>query len=127
MNGAAVTSQRQRQVAELLREDISRILREKVRDPRIGFVTITEVDVTADLRQARIYVSVLGSHEEQGAALEALEGAAHYVRSQLAHGWTLRYLPEIEFRWDPSLERAARVLELLDQVKQEEAADDAAT
>jgi ribosome-binding factor A len=116
---AIMATQRQRQVAELLREDISRILREKVRDPRIGFVTITEIDVAADLRHARVFVSVLGSHEEQRAALEALEGASRFVRAQLAHGWTLRYLPEIEFRWDPSVERAARVLELLEQVKQE--------
>jgi ribosome-binding factor A len=125
VNGVTVTTQRQRQVAELLREDISRILREKIRDPRIGFVTITDIEVTADLRHARVYVSVLGSHEEQSAALEALEGASHFVRAQLAHGWTLRYLPEIEFRWDASIERGARVIELLDQVRQEDASDDA--
>jgi ribosome-binding factor A len=125
VNGVTVTTQRQRQVAELLREDISRILREKIRDPRVGFVTITDIEITADLRHARIYVSVLGSHEEQSATLEALEGAAHFVRTQLAHGWTLRHLPEIEFHWDPSIERGARVIELLDQVRQEEASDDA--
>ena len=119
-------TQRQRQVAELLREQISRILREKVRDPRVGFVTITDADVTPDLRHARIYVSVLGSHEEQTASLEALDGAAPFVRGQLAHGWSLRYLPEIEFRWDPSVERSARIMELLEQVKREEEGDDAA-
>lgn len=119
-----MATQRQRQVAELLREDISRILREEVRDPRVGFVTVTNVEVTPDLRRARVYVSVLGSHDEQSASLEALEGAARFVRGQLAHGWTLRYLPEIEFCWDPAIERAARVMELLEQVKQEEERDD---
>jgi ribosome-binding factor A len=115
-----MATQRQRQVAELLREDISRILRQEVRDPRVGFVTITDIEVSADLRHAHVYVSVLGTEQEQAATLEALEGAAPFVRAQLAHGWTLRYLPEIEFRWDSSVERAARIMELLDQVKHEE-------
>ncbi|KPJ64486.1 ribosome-binding factor A [candidate division KD3-62 bacterium DG_56] len=119
-----MATQRQRQVGELLREDISRILREEMSDPRVGFVTITDVEVSADLRHARVYVSVLGSPDEQNASLEALEGAAHFVRAQLAHGWTLRRLPEIEFRWDPSIERGARLMELLQHVKQEETDDD---
>jgi ribosome-binding factor A len=120
-----MTSQRQRQVAELLREDISRILREKIGDPRVGFVTITDIEVTPDLRHARVYVSVLGTQQERDASLDALEGAAHFIRGQLAHGWTLRYLPELEFRWDASIERGARILELLEEVKSEEQPDDA--
>jgi len=111
-----VTSQRQQQVGHLLREEISRIIHQEMRDPRLGFVTLTEVEVTPDLRLARIFVSVYGDQAERDASLEALAHASGFIRSELAKGWTLRYLPELEFRWDPSVERAARITELLHQV-----------
>ena len=111
-----MTSQRQQQVAHLLREEISRILHEEIRDPRLGFVTLTDVEITPDLRNARIFVSVYGDEAQREASLEVLTRASGFIRTELSKGWTLRYLPALEFRWDPSLERGSRIIELIHQV-----------
>jgi len=103
-----------------LREEISDILRSELKDPRVGFVSITRVDLTQDLRQARVYVSVLGPAEDREASLEGLKRAAGFVRSEVARRIRLRYAPEIIFRADDSIAHGVHIMRLLNQVKEEE-------
>jgi len=111
---------RQLRLGELLREEISEIIRGQLRDPRLGFVSITEVEVAPDLQQALVRVSVLGEAAEQESSMEALESAAGYIRGELGKALRLRRVPQLSFRLDRSLERGARILELLERVKREE-------
>lgn len=113
-------SQRQRRIQELLVQEISDIVRRQVKDPRIGFVTITDAEVSPDLRNARIFVSALGSAEEKTAALAGLRSAAGFIRGEFGRRANLRFSPVLEFRDDPSAERGARIQELLASVRQEE-------
>jgi ribosome-binding factor A len=110
--------QRQERVGELLREDISQIIQRELTDPRLArLISVTEVSVSPDLRQARVYVSVYGSAEEQQQAMAALEYAARRIRSHLSRTVRLRHIPELEFELDTSLERADRIMRLLDEIK----------
>lgn len=115
-----MASQRQQQVAELLHQEISQLIQYGTRDPRLGFVTVTGVDVTADLRLARVYVSVLGDEKEAKDTLKVLGGAANYFRREMKETLSLRYIPELTFKLDNSLERADRIEKLLDSLKEEE-------
>lgn len=121
-----MATQRQERVSQLLREEISRIIERQLKDPRLGgMITVTDVQVTPDLRQARVFISVLGTDEEARASLEALQRAAGFMRAELAkQHLRLRYLPELEFRRDESLARGARIFELLEQVKREPRPED---
>ena len=114
-----MSSRRQRQVGELLHEEISQLLQREVKDPRLGFVTVTGVDVSPDLRQARVYVTVLGDKEDAKKALAGLASAASYFRSILRHTLSLRYIPELTFKFDTSLEQGMRIDALLDQIEHE--------
>ncbi|MGH7717390.1 MAG: 30S ribosome-binding factor RbfA [Gemmatimonadaceae bacterium] len=106
-------------VAEAIREEVATFLAEGVKDPRVvGFVTVTAVDVTPDLRQARIFVSVMGSDEERAATFEGLASLAAHLRPLVARRLRLRFAPELEFRADPSVERAARIETLLSQIRE---------
>jgi ribosome-binding factor A len=115
---------RPERLAEIIKKEVSDMLRDELKDPRIGFVTITGVEVSTDLRYARIFFSVLGSEEEAKASLEALNRARGYVRSELGRRIRLRYAPEISFKLDPSIQRGIRVMELLHDVKERGAAGD---
>jgi len=120
-----VTTRRQRQVAELLHEEISLLIQRRVRDPRLGFVTVTGVEMSPDLRVAHVYVSVLGSDDEAQASLDSLSRAAGFFRRELGASLSLRYLPELNFRPDDTLERALRIDQLLDSLQEETPEDDA--
>lgn len=110
-------------VAEAIREEVATFLQEGVKDPRVvGLVTVTSVDVTRDLRSAKIYVSVLGSDEERRATFEGLESLAGHLRSRLGRSLRLRVAPELQFREDQSVTRAARIETLLAQVREEDEA-----
>ena len=87
----------------ILMREISNILQFELKNPKLGFVTVTDVEVTGDLRQATIYVSLFGSDEEKKASLQALKHAAGHVRSELGKVLRLRYTPEIAFANDTSL------------------------
>jgi ribosome-binding factor A len=115
-----VPGRRPERLGEQLRHEIGSLLVGGLRDPRIGFATITEVRVTPDLRQAWVSVSVLGNAEEQQQALEGFRAAAGYIRRELAHRVKLRRMPELEFRLDRTAERAARIDELLRQAGEAE-------
>src|SRR5688500_17223802 len=105
-------------VAEAIREDVATFLREGAKDPRlVGMVTVTAVDVPRDLRQAKIFVSILGSDAERAATIEALESMKGHLRSRLAKSLRLRVAPELSFKLDESVARAARIESLLAQVR----------
>ena len=112
-------TRRTRQVGELLREELTDIIRRDVKDPRVGFMSITQVEVPPDLRSARVFISVLGSEEERAATLIALRSAARYIRRQLKTRLRMRQIPELEFRDDRSMEHAQQIAETLRQLEQE--------
>ncbi|UCH35775.1 MAG: 30S ribosome-binding factor RbfA [Armatimonadota bacterium] len=114
-----VPTQRQERVGQLLRQEISHIIKRQLKDPRIGMISITDVEVTADLRHARVFASVFGSDDEAVASLAVLDGAAGFIRGELGKTVRLRYIPELEFRRDESAARGARIHELLEQVKRD--------
>jgi ribosome-binding factor A len=113
-------STRQEKVEELLKAEISEILQRELKDPRLGFVTVTEVEVSPDLRHARVFVSVMGDERAREESLEGLKSAAGFVRGELGRRLTMRVTPEIEFRIDSSIEQGARIFELLEQIRKDE-------
>lgn len=115
-----MTTHRANRVAEEIKKETIQIIREELKDPRIGFVTVTSVEVTPDIRYAKIFVSVYGNEEEKKATLEALHKSQGYIRSELGKRMRLRYTPEVSFKFDSSIEHGARILELLHEVKGEE-------
>ncbi len=115
-----MTSHRANRVAEEIKREITQMLRTEIKDPRIGFVTITGVKVTPDIRYAKVFVSVYGNDESKSQSLEALEKAKGFVRSELGKRMRLRYTPEISFKFDPSIEHGAKIMKLLAEVKETE-------
>jgi ribosome-binding factor A len=109
-----MSSTRTARVARQIQQELSQILEEQVKDPRVGMVTLTSVQMTPDLRLARIYFSRLGPPEDRHEAKAALDHAAGYLRRELGQRLRLRYLPELRFFIDDSLERYERISELLD-------------
>lgn len=104
-------------VNHLIRETISELIERQVKDPRLGgFVTVTEVATSRDLRHAKIFVSVLGDKEEARKTLEGLTAASGFFRKELGMRLRLRHIPELSFCQDNSIDRGARVLELMDQI-----------
>ena len=114
-------TRRTRQVGEMLREELSEIIRREVKDPRIGFMSITAVEVPPDLRTARVYVSVLGSDEEREKTLEALRSAAGYIRHILKPRLRMRQIPDLEFRDDRSMEYAEQISSALREIREADA------
>ena len=100
-------------VAEQIRAILSDSIRDEVRDPRVGFVTLTEVDLSPDLKQARVFVSLLGSQADRDAAVEALNHAAAFLRTLLARRARLKYTPALRFVSDDTLERGSRVEQII--------------
>ena len=108
-----------------IQEEVSEIISRKVRDPRVGFVTLTGVKVSPDLSYASIYISVMGSSKDVERSLDCLEGARSYIRLELARRLHLRHVPEIRFHHDISCERGARIDSLLRDLR--ECGDDGST
>src|SRR5215216_924871 len=105
-------------VAEAIREEVATFLAADVKDPRVvGLVTVTGVEVTRDLRQAKVFVSVMGSDSERAATFDGLDSVAVHLRSRIGRALKLRLAPEITFREDESIARAARIENLLAQIK----------
>ena len=115
------SSRRPDRVAEAVREEIATFLSEGggAKDPRlVGLVTVTAVEVSRDLRQARVFISILGSDTERAATFDALGSMTSHLRSRLARSLRLRVAPEIAFKLDDSVARAARIESLLAQVRE---------
>lgn len=114
-------SRRIARLNDAFRDEISDLLRRQAKDPRLaGFITITRVEVSADLSHAKVFVSVMGTEEEHEQALRGLDAASHFLRRELGRRLALRRTPELSFRRDDSMEQGAHVLELLDEVTEQE-------
>ncbi|MGE5561343.1 MAG: 30S ribosome-binding factor RbfA [Chloroflexota bacterium] len=119
-----MNNQRQERVNSQFKTELADLLR-RVKDPRIGFVSVTDVEVTPDLKQARVYVSVLGNEDARRDTLSGLRSATGFIKTELARRVRLRFMPDIEWRYDSSIEHGARINELLNQVKRSQ--DDSGT
>jgi len=114
---------RSERVADLIQKEISEMLMRSIKDPRIGFVTITRVSVTDDCRSAKIYYSVMGTPAERDESVKGLESAKGYIRRELGRRVSLRYTPEIMFQFDPSIEYAIHIEEVIQHLHQEREKD----
>ncbi len=112
-----MNTRRQKQVSSLIQHELGDLLEKKVSDPRLNFVTITGVKVSADLRHAYIYVSTLGNKQE---VMEGFNRATSFLRRELASRLSLRYMPELTFLLDESIERGERIFQLLEEIHLEE-------
>lgn len=104
-----------RRIDEVMREVIGTAISSELEDPRIGFVTVTSVDTSPDLRHARVYVSVLGDAEEREATLAALRSSHGILQAAIARGARMKYTPKLSFHYDEGPERAVRLGRLLDE------------
>ena len=108
---------RPERLAEAIKKEVSELLAEELKDPRIGFVSITSVEVSRDLRYASVYISVFGEPETRKASLDALQKAHGFIRGELAKRIRMRYTPEITFKLDESIERGSRLITLINKVR----------
>jgi len=114
-------SHRIERVNTLIRREISELIQHDLKDPRIDeFITVTEVDTSADLKFAKVYVSTMSGQAEEDKILGALKNAAGFLRTSLAKKINLRYTPELHFLWDNSIEHGDKILRLIDEVSQED-------
>ena len=105
-------------LCDQIQEEVSDILHRKLKDPRLGFVTVTRVKLAADLSQSNIYVSVMGSPEDVTKTLTCLEGASSFVRSELGRRLRIKRIPELIFRYDDSGAKGARIESILKDLKE---------
>lgn len=111
---------RANRIAEEIKREVASLLQGQLKDPRIGFITLTSVEVSNDLSHAKIFVSTMASEEEREKALLALNKAQGFIRNELGKRLRLRYTPELSFKFDTSIEHGAKILELLTQVQAEQ-------
>ena len=104
-----------RRVNEAVREVLSEAVASELKDPRIGFVTVTAVNTSPDLRHARVYVSVLGDQERREETLTGLMSSRGYLQGRVASELRLKYTPQLDFQYDDSVDRSLRISELLDE------------
>ncbi len=114
-----MTRRRAQRAGRLIQEEISKIIQRELKDPRIGFVTITGVDVTDDLRYAKVFITVL-KREERERTLEGLEHAKGFIRREIGQRIKMKFTPEIEFRFDETIERGAHIEEVIRKIKEKE-------
>lgn len=116
-------TRRQERVSELIREEISELIKREVNDPRLGgFISVTEVVVSSDLRHAKVFVSIMGSEEEKRQVEKGLAAASGFIRKGLGERLALRYTPELIFQRDESIERGSRLLQLINEVTAQDSA-----
>jgi ribosome-binding factor A len=108
-------TRRNDRLAEEVREEVARIVGTGLKDPRIGFVTVIRVELTADLRSARVYVGILGGPADRDKTLAGLQQAAGFIRRELGRRIRVRHTPELQFRYDEGLDATARVARLLEE------------
>jgi ribosome-binding factor A len=108
-------------VGEQIKKELSQIIQSELKDPRIGFITVTGVEVTNDLSQAKVFLSVLGTDEQKEETLKALGRGSGFIRSELGKRIRLRKIPELLFRFDASIDYGTKIERLLDQVNRESA------
>lgn len=111
-----MSSRRISRVEETLRHEISEIIQKEMKDPRIGFVTITSLELSPDLKHLRLYISILGTEKEKTDTLKGLENAKGFIRSEVGKRVRLKYLPEITIEVDRSIDEGMRISELIDRI-----------
>jgi ribosome-binding factor A len=116
-------TRRMERLEEEIREEVARIVGSELKDPRVGFVTVTRVSLTADLRSARVHVGVLGGAGERERTLAGLRQAAGFVRRELGRRLRVRHTPEVVFHYDEGLDATDRVAHLLDGIKLQDPED----
>ena len=109
--------ERMRRVNEAVREVLSDAVTIDLKDPRVGFVTVTDVKTSADLRHARVYVSVLGSEAERAASLDGLQSAHGYLQGRVARELHMKHTPQLDFLLDDTAEKAARLEQILGRLE----------
>jgi ribosome-binding factor A len=112
---------RSERVADSIRKEISEMFVKTIKDPRIGFITLTRVTITEDCRLAKVYYSVVGTPEQKRQSMEGLNSARGYIRRELGHRMKLKYTPELVFQFDPSIEYAIHMGELIQHLQEERA------
>lgn len=115
-----MVSRRVKRVAEAIRQEVSKIILYELNDPRIAFITVTNVEASPDLRTAKVLISILEGKTPQKTVLKGLEHAKGYIQGEIAARLKMRYTPVITFCLDESLKKALRVLRLIDEVSKEE-------
>ena len=110
---------RSERVREMMIEEISDIIRNELKDPRIGFVTVMDADVAHNLRHADIYVSPMGTEEQKKSTIKGIASAAPFIRRLLGQRMKMKFIPEIAFKWDHTLEYSDRINRLLHAIKDE--------
>lgn len=112
-------TQRQERVKQRIKEEISRILHDEIKDPRIGFITVTKVELTSDLQHAKIFYSILGDEDKKKEAQQGLKSANKYMRRILGENLKLRYTPEIVFKLDTSIDYNIHIGKIFDKIEKE--------
>lgn len=113
-------SRRTEQIAEAIKEEVSELIQKELRDPRLGFVTVTRVEVSPDLKFAKVFFSVLGDEQVKTDSIKVLKRASGYLRRELAHVLSIRYTPELHFQFDEAMEHGDKIQRLLIQLEAEE-------
>lgn len=114
-----MSSRRILRINELVHEEVSDIIQKKLKDPDVGFVTVSDVDVSVDLRHANIYVTVYGNEKAKVKSIDGLNRARGFIRKEIGKRIRLRFTPEIFFKFDDTLERSSRIMELLKKIEDE--------
>jgi len=112
------TYKRSVRVGDLMKQEIADILMRKIKDPRVGFVTVTDVELSDDLRNAKVFVSIYGGNKEE--TFKGLKSASAFIRSELGRRMSMRCVPEILFRFDTTIEQGAHIMELLHKIENNE-------
>jgi ribosome-binding factor A len=115
MVGTGMATARMRRVNEVIRQVLGDVITTELKDPRVGFVTVTDVDTSPDLRTARVYVSVLGGDSEREKALEGLDSSHGFLQGKIAAELRMKRTPTLTFHYDESVDRGVRISRLLDQ------------
>jgi ribosome-binding factor A len=116
------TYKRAERVSDQMKQEIADILMRKIKDPRIGFVTVTDVEVADDLRNAKVFVSIYGGDKAE--TLKGLESASAFIRAELGKRMRMRFTPELLFRFDATVEQGAHIMELLRTIEEDKAKKD---
>lgn len=103
-------------VGEQVKKELSQVLQHEMKDPRVGFVTVTAVEMSGDLQQAKVFISVLGNDEQKKETLQGLEKAKGFLRSEVGRRIQLRHTPELVFKFDASIEHGQHISKLLEEV-----------
>ena len=118
-------TRRAERVSSLIRQEVSELLQEQVNDPRLrGFISVTKVSTSPDLKQAKVFVSILGNQTNKNEMLQGFKSASGFFRRELSRRLLLRSIPELSFQFDDSIEHGAKILQLIDQVSSDSAQDE---